>query len=529
MVKIWDTKEKIIEEAKKYHTLKDFRGKSNGAFKAARRFGIIDELDWLEKEKRQPFGYWKVKEHCIEEAKKYKTRNEFRKGNQSAYWASLKYGYLEEMPWLAKRKSAKRGTLNNKDFVINEGKKYKTRSEFREKNRSVYQAAIRYGWLDEMDWLGGNNAKPHGFWNNKDVTFEEAGKYASRTEFMNGSNGAYNAAKKNGWLDEMDWLKSKNIKGSTHKKRRWKTKDDVIEESKKYNNRTDFNRKSRKAYDIARKNKWLDEMVWLNGKNVYLDKLDIVYKYYFVNENAIYVGRTIYKGLRDRQHRTVGNDSVYRFAKEHNIEIPEMQIIESNLTVLEGAKREIYWEEYYRNNGYKIINKQPCGSIGSMAKGKWSKRKCIEESKKYKSRTEFFNNSNSAYQKSLKEGWLDEMTWLSNSRKYPRGYWTIKENVLNEAKKYKTKKEFEKNNISAYLAAYKYGFIKDIDWFITQNQRPFGFWKNKENVIEESKKYGTITDFRKNSPCAYKSAKNQEMLNEMTWLKKDKKKMLKQR
>lgn len=43
--------------------------------------------------------YWMDKEHVMEEAKKYTSRNEFRKGNQSAYWAAHKYNYINDITW----------------------------------------------------------------------------------------------------------------------------------------------------------------------------------------------------------------------------------------------------------------------------------------------------------------------------------------------------------------------------------------------------------------------------------------------
>lgn len=355
-------------------------------------------------------------------------------------------------------------------------------------------------------------------WTIKENVLNEAKKYASRTEFKNKSNGAYYAAHRYGWFDEIYWLKSKNKKGSQHKRRRWKTKEDVIEESKKYNNRTDFKKKSCQAYKIASKNKWLDEMVWLNNKNVYLDKVDTIYKYFFKEKNAVYIGRTIYTELRDYQHRTVVNDSVFEFAAKNGLEIPQMEIIETSLTVLEGSSREIYWEKYYRDEGYDIINKRPCGSIGCMGKGKWSRRKCFEESKKYNSRGEFFNNSSSAYQKALKEGWLEEMTWLSNSHRYPRGYWGDKEHVIEESKKYKSKKEFGEKNMGAFLSAYKHKWINEMKWLAGIELHPKGYWDIKENVINESKKYKTLSEFRRNSETAYKSAKKNNYINEMVWL-----------
>lgn len=44
-------------------------------------------------------AHWEDKDKTIEESKKYSSRNEFRKGNQSAYWAAHKYGYIDEINW----------------------------------------------------------------------------------------------------------------------------------------------------------------------------------------------------------------------------------------------------------------------------------------------------------------------------------------------------------------------------------------------------------------------------------------------
>jgi hypothetical protein len=170
----------------------------------------------------------------------------------------------------------------------------------------------------------------------------------------------------------------------------WKKKENVIEESKKYSTRTEFKKKSHRAYEAARMLSLLDEMEWLNYKNVYRDKVDYVYKYFFKEQNAIYIGRTINPKLRDYQHNTYQNDSVYKFSKENNSKVPKMEIIESGLTINEGVDKEIYWSDFYKKNNFTLINKVKCGSIGSMASGKWSKNKCIEESKKYKTRGEFF-------------------------------------------------------------------------------------------------------------------------------------------
>ena len=298
-----------------------------------------------------------------------------------------------------------------------------------------------------------------------------------------------------------------------HPRNYWKNKENVINESKKYTSRTDFKKKSNKAYEEARKNNFLNEMTWLKPKNIYEEKIDSVYKYFFKEQNAIYIGRTINTNLRDLQHRNIENDTVYIFAKENNSIIPNMEIIENDLTINDGVNKEIYWSEFYKSKGYTLINKRKCGSIGSLSH-KWSKKKCFEESKKYTTRSEFAKQSNLAYQKSLNKGWLNEMTWLSNNRKYPRGYWKIKENVINESKKYNSKKEFLDNSPSAYLAANKDGNLNELTWLIKQEQKPKNYWTS-EKIKEESLKYKSRSDFFKNSSSAYYAALKLNIMDDL--------------
>jgi hypothetical protein len=304
----------------------------------------------------------------------------------------------------------------------------------------------------------------------------------------------------------------------------WEDKERTFEESKKYSSRMAFSKGSYGAYRVSKKNGWLDEMAWLNRKNIYKDPVDCVYKYHFVNENAVYIGRTIYPELRDKQHRTIGKDSVNRFAKEHNTEIPKMEIIEDKLTIIEGAKREAYWEKYYRINGFSMINVQPCGSLGLMCKGKWSKEKCFEESKKYKTRSEFQKNAGQAYHISIEKGWIEEMVWFPKNRIHPNGYWRNKENFLKEANKYGSKKELEKNNLAAYAAGLKYGYFKDVKWKYERKVLPIGYWKNKEHVMEEAKKYTSRNEFRKGNQSAYWAAHKYGYINDINWFKNGRKK-----
>jgi len=94
--------------------------------------------------------------------------------------------------------------------------------------------------------------------------------------------------------------------------------------------------------------------------------------------------------------------------------------------------------------------------------GYWTiKENCQIESLKYKTRSEFYKVSRSAYNSSRKNGWLDEICNHMVEIIKPKNYWTLK-NCRREALKYKNKKEFNKGSMSAYSIAYKNGWLDEI-------------------------------------------------------------------
>jgi hypothetical protein len=148
-------------------------------------------------------------------------------------------------------------------------------------------------------------------------------------------------------------------------------------------------------------------------------------------------------------------------------------------------------------------------------RGYWLvKENVIEESKKFSNRTDFKKNSGNAYKSAIKNKWINEMPWLDeNLDKHPKGYWKNKENMMSEAKKYSTKEEFKNGNLTAFLAAYKYGYIDDLYWLVKQKQHKKGYWTYK-NIEKEALKYNTKTEFFKGNQTAYRAALKQGIIDD---------------
>ena len=402
-----------------------------------------------------------------------------------------------------------------------------------------------------------------------DSCYEEAKKHKSKIAFKIAAPTAYAKARTMGWLNEYTWFTS------LRKDLGFWTKEQCFEEAKKYKSKTEFMEGCPTAYSKSLKNGWSIAYTWFTNEqiNVYKGKVDSIYSYFFEKQNAVYVGRTLMKRQKDRDREhiyKVDRDAVAKYAKECDCPVPPMVIIEDNLTLEEGQERERFWIDEYKQQGYTILNKAATGkgtsSLGMIGHGKWNrkscfkeaqkyknatafekgsggaynaaltngwlseytwfiklwepkwdKKACYEEAKKYKTRGEFQNGSTSAYNKALRKGWIDEYYWMPARMQKPVGYWNNYEKCFQEAKKYNSRFEFEKGNISAYQKALKNGWLDDYTWF-KEMKKPNGYW-NRETCYEEAKKYSSKKEFKQHVNGAYQFAYKEGWLNDYTWFK----------
>ena len=397
---------------------------------------------------------------------------------------------------------------------------------------------------------------------------DEARKYKTKVEFQQGSSGAFKYAYDKGILKDFDWFEElKKPNGYWNKAR-------CEEEARKYHSKKDFLQGCPAAHGAATKNGWLDDFTWLIDKRIDIikGKIDSVYVYVFEETKTAYVGRTLIRRQkkRDKEHIfNLDNDNVARYAKKMHVPVPPMTILESGLTLEEGLEREDYWRKWYEDHGYTMLNRLATGigkgSLGAISHGKWNKKACYNEASKYNSAHEFeeangsaydaarrngwikdytwfiklwepkwnqetcyqeaknyktrigFQKGNaSAYSKALKEGWIDDYYWLHSRQTKPAGYWNNYEHCYEEAKKYKNRKGFQRGCVSGYLHAHRNGWLDDYTWFKVKTKK--NFW-NINSCYEEARKYETKKEFMRNSNGAYQKAKREGWLNDYTWFK----------
>lgn len=152
-----------------------------------------------------------------------------------------------------------------------------------------------------------------------------------------------------------------------------KYKTQCFSVAKKFKTFREFRETNPIAYNLALKKGWMTDYTWLadDRVNVCTDKVDTVYAYIFEDYKTVYVGRTLTKRIknRDYEHIFTDNDPVAKFSKEYKTSIPKIKIIETDLTLSEGLIKEDYYLQYYKNNGYCVLNKARTG-IGHGSLGR---------------------------------------------------------------------------------------------------------------------------------------------------------------
>ncbi len=510
-VKVWNYEATYLK-AKEFETSKEFRTKAKSAYSSASRNGWLKDYTWLKKE-RKDSGYWLDYKHCREAAKQCKTRTEFGDRFPGAYHNCCKNNWLDTFTWLIdKRIDFENGKIDSvyvyifKEFrSIYVGRTLCQRQKERDKahrseNTSVSNFAKEHGveipepiYLENGITLkegvekekfyiekyknegwnlinkmpgGGIGGLAKGKWTYKKVK-EEAMKYTTITDFGKYGGFACTKAYLMGWIDDFTWLEY------PRKKSNYWNYGTCYEEAKKYRNRSEFQNKASGAFNIAKRNGWLNEYIWFT----YDEKFPSGYW----NEERC-------------REEALKYTARYDFKKGCS-------------KAYEAAKRNGWLDSY-------------TWFTPSKTEKKWTYETCKKEGKKYKTKTEFRDGNNGAYQAALRHGWLKEFTWFVPSFRY-----TYKL-CFEVAKKYNTVKDFVSNDPNVYNAARKNNWLKEYDW-IKKECKPNGYWFDYDNCYQEALKYKTLNELFNLCPGCYSVAKKNDWLKDYTWLEHGKNKCVK--
>ena len=140
--------------------------------------------------------------------------------------------------------------------------KYTTRKEYFDKSGSSYNSAKRYGWLDDVcSHMSKKEKKPKCYWTLERCK-KESKKYLTKGDLYKNSSGAYNAIIKNNWEKEtFEHMIEK------HKRNGYWTKERCKDEALKYKTKKEFREGSNSVYSTSCRKGWLVEICEHMKKN----------------------------------------------------------------------------------------------------------------------------------------------------------------------------------------------------------------------------------------------------------------------
>lgn len=271
-----------------------------------------------------------------------------------------------------------------------------------------------------------------GYWT-KEKCKEVALKYKSKKDFKLGEQGAYLFCKRNNCLDELTSHMSSLVKPRGY----W-TKERCKEAAKLCHRRSEFGKKFSTAYRISTNNNWLDEICshMIIFGNL---KKRLIYLFEF-SDKSIYIGLTCDINRRQKEHLDEKlNSVVYRYKEETGFDL-ELKLLTNYLQLDKAIELEKYYIDFYKKNGYRLLNTKKGGEVGRVDKVIWNYEMCKKESLKYRNKSDFHDKRNSAYKISLLNGWINDF-YQKVSKKLVFDYSICREESL----KYKNRTEFRKS------------------------------------------------------------------------------------
>lgn len=217
----------------------------------------------------------------------------------------------------------------------------------------------------------------------------------------------------------------------------------------------DFKLKYPHQFKASYRNGWLD-IICKHMKKIGNKYQRLIYCFEF-SDKSVYVGLTYNPNKRKQSHLTEPESQVYKHIQKTGLQ-PEFKILTEYLEKDLATIKEGEYVLDYKNKDWLILNKKRTGGLGSNTRI-WTFENCKNVAKKCKYRVEFKKQYSSAYYAACKNKWLKEI--CSHMIYLQKPNWNFDTCKL-EALKYKTKYNFIKNSLGAYLKAQRNKWLKDI-------------------------------------------------------------------
>lgn len=183
-------------------------------------------------------------------AARYQSRAAWQRGDPAAYSAAKRLG-LSEAVCKHMRQPPRDLTL---EVLIASAAPYASRTEWKKADPSAYISAHRRGLLDVVCAHMTRKIPPSGYWTLERCA-QSAAAYTSRVAWAKAAPGAYNHARRNGWLDRC----CAHMPKYQHAPMKW-TPEQIAASAQRFSSKTAWHRQEHGAYSAAKRLGIFDEV-----------------------------------------------------------------------------------------------------------------------------------------------------------------------------------------------------------------------------------------------------------------------------
>lgn len=279
----------------------------------------------------------------------------------------------------------------------------------------------------------------------------------------------------------------------------------------KFKTKKDFLNAHSGAYAAAHKKKWINDicshMIPLG------DKYNrCIYAYEF-SDNSAYIGLTCSIEDRNKAHTNVGRK--YQSAvKKHIFKTgltPKLVQLTEYIVYWKASKEETNWANKYKANGWTLLNVRPTGSL-SMSNSFYTKAKCKEILLAHEYKQDVYKKHPNIFTLCKNKRW--HSTIIKKLKLKKKNYYWTKERCARVVKSVSTISELLLKNRTVYNAICNNGWKEELTNHMTRLKKPFGYWNNKEVCREVVMKVKNKKEFQRKYSTAYKYSKTNNWLDE---------------
>lgn len=445
-----------------------------------------------------------------------------------------------------------------KEVCLNEAKKYSSRGDFKKYSPKIYDTACNKHWIDEIcsHMIGKVRYKP-GWWDDINNCIETASLYSTPQELMRAEKGCHASICKHKWQDicykhmkyrtreySFNQLQQIARKCRTHREFREKfsgayssakkkgiyseicshmpplriiTKGDIpltLENCRRIANGF----KSRSEFQKCEKGRWYQYAIRNNILEEICEhmpqkgnkKKRCIYAAEF-DDNCVYIGLTYFAERRWSDHLRKKNSAVYKHIKKTGL-TPQWKRLTDYIDYQKASRQEGVWKDKYAKEGWIILNKAKTGSLGGDSG--YTLEEVLKEASKYETVPEFFKGSPGHYQRAYRNGWMKEVRNICKS-KWREGFSEVE--LRDIFSKFNNITELRKYRHAAIDAANKLGILEELtkDYVVKPRKHYKVERFTEQELFDIARRYKYRSEFKKGNTKAYHNARSKGILDKV--------------